>query len=134
MLRRHRPGTGAEPADPAWRDRSRFAGAPLVREIRRPPTSVPAVGHLYPAEVENDRASMGRRVGTCSTLMQPLVDAVQCHVIAGFRLYADDPPMQVLAADNGQNMTARPWTYARDDRPSGSAVPPALWFAYTPDR
>jgi transposase len=26
------------------------------------------------------------------------------------------------------------WTYVRDDRPSGSGDPPAVWFAYSPDR
>lgn len=25
-------------------------------------------------------------------------------------------------------------TCLRDDRPAGSATPPAVWFAYTPDR
>ena len=29
---------------------------------------------------------------------------------------------------------ARLWTYVRDDRPAGLDVPPAVWFAYTPDR
>ena len=28
----------------------------------------------------------------------------------------------------------RLWTYVRDDRPSGSTDPPAVWFAYSPDR
>jgi len=26
------------------------------------------------------------------------------------------------------------WTYVRDDRPSGDEAPPAVWFAYSPDR
>jgi hypothetical protein len=26
------------------------------------------------------------------------------------------------------------WTYVRDDRPAGDQTPPAVWFAYTPDR
>jgi len=25
-------------------------------------------------------------------------------------------------------------TYVRDDRPAGDQTPPAVWFAYTPDR
>src|SRR5690606_1749626 len=32
--------------------------------------------------VEIDRSSMGRWVGACSALMQPLVDALQRHVMA----------------------------------------------------
>ena len=42
--------------------------------------------------------------------------------------------MPVLAAGNGQTKTGRLWTYVRDDLTSGSNVPPAVWFAYTPDR
>jgi hypothetical protein len=40
----------------------------------------------------------------------------------------------VLAPGNGKTRTGRLWTYVRDDRPSGSTVPPAVWFAYSPDR
>jgi transposase len=84
--------------------------------------------------VEIDRSSMGRWVGACSALMQPLVDALQRHVMAGSKLHADDTPVQVLAAGNGQTRTARLWTYVRDDRNAASPIPPAVWFAYTPDR
>jgi hypothetical protein len=40
----------------------------------------------------------------------------------------------VLAPGNGKTRTGRLWTYVRDDRPSASTVPPAVWFAYSPDR
>lgn len=30
--------------------------------------------------------------------------------------------------------TARLWTYVRDDRPAQFDTPPAVWFAYSPDR
>ena len=84
--------------------------------------------------VEIDRSSMGRWVGACASLIHPLVDAVRRHVMAGAKLHADDTPVPVLAAGNGQTKTGRLWTYVRDDRPSASCVPPAVWFAYTPDR
>ena len=84
--------------------------------------------------VEIDRSSMGRWVGACAALMHPLVDAVRRHVMAGVKLHADDTPVPVLAAGNGQTKTGRLWTYVRDDRTSASNVPPAVWFAYTPDR
>jgi transposase len=84
--------------------------------------------------VEIDRSSMGRWVGACASLMHPLVDAVRRHVMAGAKLHADDTPVPVLAAGNGQTKTGRLWTYVRDDRPSTSSMPPAVWFAYTPDR
>src|SRR5437588_5176634 len=36
--------------------------------------------------------------------------------------------------ETAKTKTARLWTYVRDDRPSGSAEAPAVWFAYSPDR
>ncbi len=84
--------------------------------------------------VEIDRSSMGRWVGACSALMHPLVDALRRHVMAGSKLHADDTPVPVLVAGNGQTKTARLWTYVRDDRSAASTTPPAVWFAYTPDR
>ena len=63
-----------------------------------------------------------------------MVDAIRRHVLAGTKLHADDTPIPVLAPGNGKTKTARLWTYVRDDRPSGATTPPAVWFAYTPDR
>lgn len=84
--------------------------------------------------VEIDRSSMGRWVGAASSLMAPLVDALRRHVMAESKLHADDTPVPVLAAGNGQTKTGRLWTYVRDDRNAGSKVAAAVWFAYTPDR
>src|SRR5260370_37757404 len=50
------------------------------------------------------------------------------------KLHADDTPVPVLAPGNGKTKTGRLWTYVRDDRPWGDKTPPAVWFAYTPDR
>src|SRR5476649_2943730 len=73
-------------------------------------------------------------VGAASALLRPLVDAVRRHVLAASKLHADDTPIPVLAPGNGKTKTARLWTYVRDDRPAGDTTPPAVWFAYTPDR
>jgi hypothetical protein len=54
--------------------------------------------------------------------------------MAGSKLHADDTPVPVLAPGMGKTKIARLWTYVRDDRPAGSDVPPAVWFAYSPDR
>lgn len=78
--------------------------------------------------VEADRSSMGRRVGACSALMAPQVDALRTHVMAGAKLHADDTPVPVLAAGNGQTKTDRLWTYVRDDRNAASNVAPAVWL------
>jgi transposase len=84
--------------------------------------------------IELDRSTLAGWVGSCSALLRPLVEAIRRHVLAGTKLHADDTPVPVLAPGNGKTKTGRLWTYVRDDRPSGSSVPPAVWFAYTPDR
>jgi transposase len=84
--------------------------------------------------VELDRSTMARWVGACSALAEPLVDQLRRYVLAPGKVHADDTPVSVLAPGNGQTKTARLWAYVRDDRNSGSADPPAVWFAYTPNR
>jgi transposase len=84
--------------------------------------------------VELDRSTMAEWVGGCSRLLEPLVEALRRHVMSATKLHADDTPVPVLAPGNGQTKTGRLWTYVRDDRPWGDQTPPAVWFAYTPDR
>jgi transposase len=84
--------------------------------------------------VELDRSTMAEWVGGCSRLLEPLVDALRRHVMSAEKLHADDTPVPVLAPGNGKTKTGRLWTYVRDDRPWGDKAPPAVWFAYTPDR
>jgi len=73
-------------------------------------------------------------VAGTSQLFEPLVEALRRHVMAAQKLHADDTPVPVLAPGNGKTKTGRLWTYERDDRPAGDQKPPAVWFAYTPDR
>jgi transposase len=90
---------------------------------------------IYAREgVELDRALLANWVGAASALLRPLVDAIRKHVLAASKLHADDTPIPVLAPGHGKTKTARLWTYVRDDRHAGDANPPAVWFAYTPDR
>ena len=53
-------------------------------------------------------------------------------MLAAERLHADDTTVPVLAKYKAD--TGRIWTYVRDDRPWGSAVPPAALFYYSRDR
>jgi transposase len=90
---------------------------------------------IYAREgVELERSTLADWVGSSSALLEPLVEALRRHVLAGEKLHADDTPVPVLAPGNGKTKTGRLWTYVRDDRPCGDATPPAVWFAYTPDR
>ena len=56
------------------------------------------------------------------------------HVMQGGRVHADDTVVPVLEPGLGRTRTARLWTYVRDDRPFGSADPPAVLYRYSPDR
>jgi transposase len=84
--------------------------------------------------VELDRSTLADWVCGTSQLFEPLVEALRRHVMAAQKLHADDTPVPVLAPGNGKTKTGRLWTYVRDDRPAGNQTPPAVWFAYSPDR
>ena len=90
---------------------------------------------IYEREgVELERSTLADWVGGASRTLEPLVDALRRYVLDATKLHGDDIPVPVLAPGNGKTKTARLWTYVRDDRPAGSTEPPAVWFAYSPDR
>ena len=84
--------------------------------------------------VEIERSTLAGWVGASSALLDPLVDALREHVLAGRKIHADDTPMPVLAPGTGKTKTGRLWTYVRDERPAGEKTAPAVWFAYSEDR
>jgi transposase len=84
--------------------------------------------------VEIERSTLAGWVGASSALLDPLVDALREHVLAGRKIHADDTPMPVLAPGTGKTKTGRLWTYVRDDRPACEKTAPAVWFAYSEDR
>ncbi len=49
-------------------------------------------------------------------------------------MHTDDIPVPVQVPGSGKTRTARLWVYVRDDRNAGSQLPPAVCFAYSPDR
>ncbi|MGB9431909.1 MAG: IS66 family transposase [Candidatus Acidiferrum sp.] len=90
---------------------------------------------IYAREgVELDRSTLAEWVGGCSRLLAPLVEALRRQVMSATKLHTDDTPVPVLAPGRGKTKTGRLWTYVRDDRPWGDQTPPAVWYAYTPDR
>jgi transposase len=84
--------------------------------------------------VELERSTLADWVGSCSALLKPLVERLATYVRSGSKLHADDTPVPVLQPGRGSTKQGRLWTYVRDDRPAGSTDPPAVWFAYSPDR
>jgi transposase len=90
---------------------------------------------IYAREgVELERATLADWVGGASHLLSPLVAALERYVMSATKLHADDTPVPVLEPGLGRTKTGRLWTYVRDDRPAGDDSPPAVWFAYSPDR
>jgi len=77
-------------------------------------------------------STLADQVGACCTALQPIHARLIAHVLAAERLHGDDTTVPVLA--KGKTVTARCWTYVRDDRPFGGRVPPAALFFYSSDR
>ncbi|PIJ48259.1 transposase, partial [Erwinia sp. OLMDLW33] len=84
--------------------------------------------------VELSRATLGRWSGSVSELLEPLYDLLRQYVLMPGRVHTDDIPVPVQEPGSGKTRTARLWVYVRDDRNAGSQLPPAVWFAYSPDR
>jgi transposase len=84
--------------------------------------------------IDLERSTLADWVGGASELLAPLVGALARYVMAAQKLHADDTPVPVLCPGRGTTRQGRLWTYVRDDRPAGSAEPPAVLLRYSPDR
>ena len=90
---------------------------------------------IYDREgVDLPRSTLANWVGGAARTLEPLVELLRRYVLSADKLHGDDIPVPVLSPGDGKTKTGRLWTYVRDDRPAGSAEPPAVWFAYSPDR
>src|SRR3954447_14860715 len=86
------------------------------------------------AGVNLDRSTLADWVGHAVFLLVALADAVGRHARRGEAVHADDTPVPVLDPGRGRTKTGRLWVLVRDERPWGSAVPPAAFYLYSPDR
>lgn len=77
-------------------------------------------------------STLADNVGACAAVLSPLADLIRAHVMAGSRIHGDDTPVPLLA--KGRTVTARLWTYVRDDKPFGGVDPPAAVFFFSSDR
>jgi transposase len=84
--------------------------------------------------IDLDRSTLADWVGSASELLDPLVTSIKDYVFKADKIHGDDTPVPVLCPGRGTTRQGRLWSYVRDDRPAGSTVPPAVWFAYSPDR
>jgi transposase len=84
--------------------------------------------------VNLERSTLADWVGGASTVLRPLINAIQAHVMAATKLHADDTPVPVLQPGRSTTKQGRLWAYVRDDAASNDPTPPAVWFTYTSDR
>jgi transposase len=84
--------------------------------------------------IDLDRSTLADWVGSASELLGPLVTAIRDYVFKADKVHGDDTPVPVLCPGRGTTRQGRLWAYVRDDRPAGGTDPPAVWFAYSPDR
>ena len=84
--------------------------------------------------IDLDRSTLAGWAGRAGALLNPLVDALRDHVLAGHKVHADDTTAPTLKPGNGKTMTGRYWNYVRDDRPWHGTGAPAAWFQYSTTR
>jgi transposase len=82
--------------------------------------------------VDLDVSTVADHVGAAAAVLNPLTDLIRRHVFAAERVHGDDTTVPLLA--KGKTITARLWTYVRDDRPFARADPPATAFFYSRNR
>jgi transposase len=84
--------------------------------------------------IDLDRSTLADWVGKSAALLEPLAKAIECHVLSGQAIFADDTPVKLLSPGAGKTKTARLWAYVRDERPSASEAPPAAFYRFSRDR
>jgi transposase len=82
--------------------------------------------------VDLSLSTLADLVGHATVALEPLHALVAQHVRAAGRLHGDDTTVPLLA--RGGTLTARLWTYVRDDRPFAGGAPPAALFFFSRDR
>jgi transposase len=82
--------------------------------------------------VDLDVSTLADHVGAGVAVLSPLTELIRRHVFAAARVHGDDTTVPLLA--RGKTITARLWTYVRDDRPFAGPDPPAAVFFYSRNR
>jgi transposase len=77
-------------------------------------------------------STLADHVGAAALALAPLYALIERHVFLGARVHGDDTTVPLLAKN--KTITARLWTYVRDDRPFGGADPPAAVYYFSADR
>lgn len=84
--------------------------------------------------IEIDRSTLAHWVGFAAFELRPVYDRLVAILKASPKLFADETRCPVLDPGRGKTKTGYLWAIARDDRPWGSADPPAVAYMYAPGR
>lgn len=77
-------------------------------------------------------STLADHVGAAALALAPLYALIAVHVFAAERVHGDDTTVPLLAKN--KTITARLWTYVRDDKPFGGSDPPAAVYYFSRDR
>jgi transposase len=84
--------------------------------------------------VDLDRSTLAHWVGFAAVELEPLHARLIQILKGSSKLFADETRCPVLDPGRGKTKTGYLWALARDDRPWGSAAPPAAAYLYAPGR
>jgi transposase len=84
--------------------------------------------------IDIDCSTLAGWTGQASALLDPIVSRIRDEGLKASKIHADDTPVPVLDPGRGRTATGRLWTYAVDDRASGSTAAPLVWYRFIPDR
>jgi transposase len=84
--------------------------------------------------VRIERSTLAGWVGTAAAELQPLHDHLVGLLKASPKLFCDETRCPVLDPGRGKTKTGFMWALARDDRPWGGELPPAVAYTYAPGR
>jgi transposase len=84
--------------------------------------------------VDLDRSTLAHWVGFAADELEPLHARLVQILKSSSKLFADETRCPVLDPGRGKTKTGYLWALARDDRPWGSADPPAAAYLYAPGR
>ena len=77
-------------------------------------------------------STLADHVGAAALALAPLYALIEAHVFRADRVHGDDTTVPLLAKN--KTITARLWTYVRDDKPFGGPDPPAAVYYFSRDR
>src|SRR5271170_258107 len=81
-----------------------------------------------------ERSTLSFWMGYAAAEVAPVVARLREMMLASTRIFADETVVPVLDPGRGKTKQGYFWAIARDDRPWGGDLPPAVVYSYAPGR